>query len=949
MDEYINTLWLDFETRSHCDLPNHGVYNYAQHPTTEVLCISYAFDDELVQTWTPELPFPARIREHAGRIAAHNAAFERLIWWYVLCADYNIPEPRLEQFYCTATQARANCMPGSLEDVGRFLGTGMRKDYRGAQLIRQMCVPPYIESPALTAEMIAYCEQDVRTMREVSKAMRPLSEYELADYHVNERINDRGILIDVPLAQAAISYAAQELEDIQKLVVEITHGEVTSVRSPKMRDWVAERLGPEAKKLMIVHKDGVAKESIDKAVRANLLVFAEENPDEVPPEVADVIQCADDLWASSVAKFQRMAERADEEDHRVRGAFVFNGGAATGRAASFGIQLHNLGRTCAEDPSAVRAAMVTGKALVPTHGPRVTDVLKGMLRPALIPAPGHVFVVADWSSIEARVNPWLSNCTEGQAKLDLFRAGIDVYKINAMATFGGTLAFVSSTQRQIGKVQELACFGPQTQVLTNNGIKDIVAVSGKDLLWDGEKWVAHKGVLYKGMKEVICLIDTEITPDHLVLTKKTWLPAQQLVLNEKFLSQALEIGLKNLPSSSTYMEPQAAWGIVSHSARVGLNLIKCQFITYVKALLRVVVYAREKDPVHTEKCSLNTRSHVLMTSIDVDYLIAWPLAKTDAITQKTRDIVTTDPAEFKCTPRGAQIKLTFLNMLCRCLGGIIHLWNWIESTSIKTMRQITYGLLHAKKTVITAEKWKTYKSTSSNLKPVYDILNSGNLNRFTIITGQGPLIVHNCGFSGGHNAFAAMGRAYNIVLPEADAKRMVRAWRAANPWAMQYWAALERAYMSAMRHPGTEFTAGRITYLFDKVHLWYILPSGRVLCYPFARLDEEGVTYAKAAWKPKADAKEWPRARLWVGVACENGVQAVANDVLRDRLFHLDGYPRDIQYVIAHIHDEIVLEVPEAHKYEWQDSLTTVMRFAPSWAKDLPLDAEVSIMHRYGK
>lgn len=821
MDEYINTLWLDFETRSHCDLPKHGVYNYAQHPTTEILCVSYAFDDESVQTWTPNLPFPARIREHNGRIAAHNAAFERLVWWYVLCADYEVPEPRLEQFYCTATQARANCMPGSLEDVGRFLGTGMRKDYRGAQLIRQMCVPPYIESPALTAEMIVYCEQDVRTMREVSKAMRPLSEYELEDYHVNERINDRGILIDVPLAQAAISYAAQELEDIQKIVAEVTNGEITSVRSPKMREWVAARLGPEAKKLMIVHKDGVAKESIDKAVRANLLVFAEENPDEVPPEVADVIQCADDLWASSVAKFQRMAERADEKDHRVRGAFVFNGGAATGRAASFGIQLHNLGRTCAEDPSAVRAAMVTGKALVPTHGPRVTDVLKGMLRPALIPAPGHVFVVADWSSIEARVNPWLSNCMEGQAKLDLFRAGIDVYKTNAMATFGGTLASVSSTQRQIGKVQELACFGPQTQVLTNNGIKDIVAVSGKDLLWDGEKWVAHKGVLYKGMKEVICLIDTEITPDHLVLTKKTWLPAQQLVLNEKFLSQALEIGLKNLPSSSTYMEPQAAWGIVSHSARVGLNLMKCQFITY--------------------------------------------------------------------------------------------------------------------------------KSTSSNLKPVYDILNSGNLNRFTIITGRGPLIVHNCGFSGGHNAFAAMGRAYNIVLPEADAKRMVRAWRAANPWAVQYWAALERAYMSAMRHPGTEFTAGRITYLFDKVHLWYILPSGRVLCYPFARLDEEGVTYAKAAWKPKADAKEWPRARLWVGVACENGVQAVANDVLRDRLFHLDGYPRDIQYVIAHIHDEIVLEVPEAHKYEWQDSLTTVMRFAPSWAKDLPLDAEVSIMHRYGK
>jgi len=149
-------IWLDFETRSECDLKTAGVYNYARHPSTQVICMSYAYDDEEVLTWKPGDPFPKDIWCHP--IRAHNAAFERFIFWHVLKMD--IP---LEQFYCTAAQARANCAPGSLEDVGRFAGVEMRKDYRGAALVRACCVPPYNYS--LIPELIEYCEQDVRAMR----------------------------------------------------------------------------------------------------------------------------------------------------------------------------------------------------------------------------------------------------------------------------------------------------------------------------------------------------------------------------------------------------------------------------------------------------------------------------------------------------------------------------------------------------------------------------------------------------------------------------------------------------------------------------------------------------------------------------------------------------------------------------------------------------------------
>ncbi len=184
--------------------------------------------------------------------------------------------------------------------------------------------------------------------------------------------------VTVPLALAAQRYAAVELEEIQRRVVEVTGGAIRSVRSPRMREWVWERLGPEARKLMVQHKDGEEKQSIDKTVRAALLTLAEEHHEDVPPDVAEVIQAADDLWASSAAKFGRMAHLADDEDHRVRGAFVFAGGSATGRASSYGLQAHNFPRMCADDPEAVGQAMAGGGSIAPEFGKRVTDVLKSM-------------------------------------------------------------------------------------------------------------------------------------------------------------------------------------------------------------------------------------------------------------------------------------------------------------------------------------------------------------------------------------------------------------------------------------------------------------------------------------------------------------------------------------------------------------------------------------------
>jgi DNA polymerase len=634
--------WVDFETRSNCDLLKKGAYNYAQDISTDILCMAYAIDDGEVQLWLPGQQLP----DFTGyQIRAHNAAFERLIFWYVLQQDYP-----LESFYCTAVQAAANCLPRSLEDVGRAVSSKMRKDYRGAELVRKCCIPPF--NTELLPELYDYCLQDVRTMRAVSQSLRDLTPEELSDYHINERINDRGVLVDVDLCKAAMGYAAQELQEAQAVFQEITG--LPSVRSPRMKEWVWDRVGTAAQKLMSGHavdKNGKQKRSIDKDVRKNLLTLAEESIEEVSEDVAEVIRCADDIWASSTAKFGRLASLADEEDHRVRGAFVFNGGSATGRAASYGAQVHNFPRQCADDPAALRDAMVKGVALVPAFGPRVSTVLKSMLRPSFMPAQGNVFVVADWSAIEGRVNPWLANTAQGEVKLDVYRAGRDPYIVNAAALFGAPYESVTKEQRFVGKVQELAL-----------------------------------------------------------------------------------------------------------------------------------------------------------------------------------------------------------------------------------------------------------------------------------------------GFLGGAGAFAKFAPGHD----EAFVAKAVKAWRRVNPWAVNHGQLLEEAYTRAMRNKGHEFSAGRVTYMFDGEHLWYALPSGRVLRYPYAKMDEDGVSYLKASWKPAAGDSEWPRGRLWKGLALENTTQATANDLLRNSLRQIDG-------VALHVHDEIVVECRAEDAPCVKAEVERIMCEPPPWAKVLPLAVEAKIMTRYGK
>jgi hypothetical protein len=566
-----------------------------------------------------------------------------------------------------------------------------------------------------------------------------------------------------------------------------------------------------------------------------------------------------------------------------------------------------------------------------------------MLRPALIAKPGHVLIAYDWSAIEGRVHPWLSNCHAGEGKLDVFRSGLDPYKVNAAATFGVAYADVTGDQRQVGKVQELACFGPETQVLTDNGVKAILDVQLTDQLWDGVEWVRHQGLIPKGQRQTINVCGMEVTPDHLIKTGPTWMQAQELASNKQLLTQALATGSENLPFWAPKKLSKARLGYATRrfNALAELNHIWSTFTTCFAVNQRGAMFAQRSQPGFGEKTFTCMPMPVQMMSTADAYLTGYLLAKTDATTPKIEAIQTTAAGGFIYTNPGALTKPRFFGTCSRLTAGTSLAWSWIALTSIRVMSQAIFGSSLDAKTATTSGPSKKCSDTSSSLKPVYDILNSGPRNRFTVLTDEGALIVHNCGFLGGVGSFDTFGRAYGIKFSPSEAHKAVEGWRRANPWAQAHGQQLEAAYLRAMRNKGFEFSAGRVVYLFDGQTLWYSLPSGRVLCYPNAKFDAEGnVTYTKAAWKPAADAKEWPRARLWRGLACENVTQAAAHDILRHSLRQLDG-------VVLHVHDEIVAECPASDAEDVASHMHQIMCTPPAWAEGLPLAAEGVTTTRY--
>lgn len=437
---------VDFESRSAVDLRKTGVYVYAEDPSTDVWCMAFSWDGEDVRIWKPGDPIDTELENwivEGGKLQAFNAAFERIIWNKIMAPRYNWPRTRSGQWYCTMAQASTAGLPRALGQAAAVLGVEEQKDKVGQALMMRMARPRRTNPDGThvwwnTADKIAalvdYCRQDVRTEMDVSTHIPYLSDSERQLYLLDQRINDRGVLLDRDLLDRVRVLADESKAEIDAEINRLTRGEVRSATNGMhLVAWL--------------RKYGVHTSSVDKQAVAEILAV----PD-LHPVIRRVLELRQAGAKSSTAKLNAM-EYAASADGRMRGLLVYHG-AATGRWSGKLVQPQNFPRPVRKQAELdVIIDKLKADESVADHG-YGTEIAADLLRSMIIAAPDHRLMFADYSAIEARVLAWVA----GQKDLvETFAKGGDVYRKMAAAIYETTPEQVTDNQRQIGKMATLGC------------------------------------------------------------------------------------------------------------------------------------------------------------------------------------------------------------------------------------------------------------------------------------------------------------------------------------------------------------------------------------------------------------------------------------------------------------------------------------------------------------
>ena len=288
---------IDLETRSAADLRKVGQYVYSAHPATEIIVVCYAIDGGPVQTWIPPrstapgepMPFDLALALETPEVllVAHNAGFERNLVSSAAGARIGFPAglEAVERWNCTAARAAAIGLPRSLDGAGAALGLAIQKDKEGAALMLRMCRPRkprkgemagvyWWDDADRMARLAAYCARDVEVERAIDDLVPALSATERAMWELTERMNDRGILVDTALLDAAARLIDEAEADLNAEISERTGGAVPAITdSGAISRWLTAQ-GIED------HIDAATrKASVAKAQIAAML----ENPDRADP------------------------------------------------------------------------------------------------------------------------------------------------------------------------------------------------------------------------------------------------------------------------------------------------------------------------------------------------------------------------------------------------------------------------------------------------------------------------------------------------------------------------------------------------------------------------------------------------------------------------------------------------------------------------------------------
>lgn len=445
----------DFETRSRCDLKAAGAWRYAEDPTTEIITLHWEDQDGKRGLWHPGEPLPQVLLDaiaSGGLFVAHNAAFEQAIWKHQMVAKHGAPPIPIAQWHCTMARCAELALPQKLERVLPVLNLPMTKDTAGSKLTIGLSKPDKVTgllpeiTPAILTRVDTYCASDIYGQVALHRRLGWQGPEERAVWLCNERINQRGIGLDLDFVRGAQSVVDKATGPLAAEFKQLTGG-LNFTQGAKVIGWAHERG---------VHLDNMQKEYIGKLLGED----EEDGPSgledvmadvSLPPDVRRALHIRHLIGSASVKKLATM-EQCVCSDGRVRGTVAYHA-ATTGRFAGRLIQPHNFPRGTDE---LIKTPVDQKVSAILTGDPEWVELLFGppvecvvsSLRHALIANPDRRYVSGDFAQIEAR----MVLAVAGQAdKVELFKQGLDPYCDMATSIYGEPVTKADTKRRQIGK------------------------------------------------------------------------------------------------------------------------------------------------------------------------------------------------------------------------------------------------------------------------------------------------------------------------------------------------------------------------------------------------------------------------------------------------------------------------------------------------------------------